>query len=447
MKRTCTYIACFLILTAFACITAGADSVITSSSTIDWTTNTFASTVLFDTETAGISLPSGKNTAMNKITRSLPKLIKDPLLTIPVDSARLLGDMVLDETVTLEQLTEIIDSGRRSPPIMPDGTLTIKTTHSINLLDISTQMIRHNHSYEPKEPIDTVASRPYTGIIIDARGALEVQGEFITDTAKPCFFPKIWDSDMNLIYERNMMDSAKAKKQSIIVYDYSDNETRYKDRVGTDPMRIIANKIYGQNRTDPVISRQDALRILSVPENRRLFESGKVVILLNKEQLVYKVQIPVKDNAYYVALNTIVNFPPWPAFKDFQGEDAPDGIHMRFNLKFVADSAQLLPEETERIASIATMLKQALDQTDFTFLVEGHTADVGKPEGEMLLSVQRAQAVIEALIKNGVPKSVFTYQGFGGTKPEQSNATAEGRAQNRRVVIRARPKGTYIGNY
>ena len=52
--------------------------------------------------------------------------------------------------------------------------------------------------------------------------------------------------------------------------------------------------------------------------------------------------------------------------------------------------------------------------------------------------------VVSELVKNGLPRSIFSYKGYGGTKPVASNATPEGRALNRRVIITARPKATYI---
>ena len=51
---------------------------------------------------------------------------------------------------------------------------------------------------------------------------------------------------------------------------------------------------------------------------------------------------------------------------------------------------------------------------------------------------------MNALIDEGIPKELFTYKGYGGTKPVATNATEEGRAQNRRVDITARPRATYI---
>ena len=90
------------------------------------------------------------------------------------------------------------------------------------------------------------------------------------------------------------------------------------------------------------------------------------------------------------------------------------------------------------------MQTQILANSDFSILVEGHTADVNKPNGQLILSIQRAQAIIDALSQEGIDRSIFTYKGYGGTLPVADNDTPEGRAQNRRVVITVMPKSSYI---
>lgn len=102
------------------------------------------------------------------------------------------------------------------------------------------------------------------------------------------------------------------------------------------------------------------------------------------------------------------------------------------DIRFKPDSDEILPEEKWRIDAIAQTLKLA-DGMDF--LVEGHTASVGKPAGEKDLSVRRAKKITEELSARGIPAESFIYTGYGGTKPVADNATAEGRAANRRVEI------------
>ncbi|MDR2743318.1 MAG: OmpA family protein [Treponema sp.] len=114
-------------------------------------------------------------------------------------------------------------------------------------------------------------------------------------------------------------------------------------------------------------------------------------------------------------------------------EAVPEGIRLTLrDLRFEPDSADLLPGEKTRLDAIAQALR---DFPDRSFLVEGHTAAVGRPEGEMNLSVERARRIVTELAARGIPEDRFIYKGSGGTKPVGDNSVEEGRRLNRRVEI------------
>ena len=426
----------------------GKKNTITSESRIDWTKAEFISDVSLDTEKAGINMPSGKKEATNTIDREIPILIKDPLLSLYVNNRQQLGDLVLEDSITLEQLTQIIDDGKKSPGVFTRGTLTLKMTHELNLLKIESLMVKHHVPYKNAKPIEKISSKKYTGIIIDARGTLPVHGEFVSDSVYPCFFPEIWDEDMNLIYERNMGDPTLEKMQGMIHYDWDDTESKYQNRIGVAPLHIKARKVYGENRTDPVISRNDALKILTVPENLELLKQGKIVVLLDKDKLVHSVDVPEKTASYYTAVESIKRI-----FENEYNEDEDtlddgkkgkafdswEGVKILENLKFIADSPKLLPSELPKLKKLAEELSALTKNGGYTIKVEGHTADVNKPTGQQILSEERAKAIVKVLVENGLDERIMTYKGYGGTNPVATNETAEGRAANRRVEITATP--------
>ncbi|MDD7275700.1 MAG: OmpA family protein [Treponema sp.] len=436
------FIGCLL---SFSIILSLSAQSVSSESTVDWTNRTFTSTLNLDMKQANLSFPTGKNTASNRMNSQLPLLIKDPLLSLKVDSSYTLNDMIVNDLLSFDSITSIIETGTKSPAIFSQTGLALNMNHQMNLANIGILMIKHRYPYSPKEPIQQVASRKYTGIIIDARGSLPVQGEFVQDQVDPCFFPTVWDDDMNLLYEKNMTNAAIAQKEGIVHYDYSDDESRYQDRIGNDPLRIRARKVYGINRTDPIISRNDALKILSIPENIQLLNEGRVVILLDQERLIHPVATPSKDDAYYVVLRELKEFIYDDKVQDVEIRDDARGIQISVqNLQFVADSSELLAEEEPRLNELAEMLRTVVESQEYTVTVEGHTASVGKPTGELNLSIERALAIIQAMEKRGIDTSQFTYRGYGGTVPLGDNDTAEGRAMNRRVEIMIIPKQTYI---
>ena len=111
------------------------------------------------------------------------------------------------------------------------------------------------------------------------------------------------------------------------------------------------------------------------------------------------------------------------------------GIGVAINLdviRFEGDKAVMLPGEDARIETIAGILRRLEGKT---FLVVGHTADVGTPESQLELSVARAKTIVDELAGSGIDAGRFIYEGRGGTEPIAPNDTEEGRAKNRRVQI------------
>ncbi|MGE4345992.1 MAG: OmpA family protein [Flavobacteriaceae bacterium] len=82
--------------------------------------------------------------------------------------------------------------------------------------------------------------------------------------------------------------------------------------------------------------------------------------------------------------------------------------------------------------SIISILKE---YPDAEFTIEGHTDSTGGKALNQRLSEERAAAVKDFLIENGIDASRLSSAGFGPDKPIDTNNTAAGRANNRRVEI------------
>ncbi len=420
------------------------NSSIQSVSSINWITRDFTSRLTMDTEKAKITMPSGKKSASAKIKAKMPQLIQPPLLTLFADSNSYLSDMVITEQITLDQIYNFITGGYKTPDVFSPDAKELNTTNYLNIKELNKELVQTKFASKPERTIEMIPSRQYTGIIIDARGALHIHGEYIDSQTYPCLFPKIWDEDMNLVYEKNYAKPEIIKKDGLAGYHYSDDISNYEDRVGPDPLYIRAKEVFGRNRTDPIIKHKDALKILTVPENLELLANGRVIILLDKENLIYDIKSSQKDQTYYVVYDEVKQYFYENKVPGLTIDNTKDGILFSVDLKFYPDSDILLPGEEERIDFVAKKIKEFLDLEGYTILVEGHTADVGKPNGQLNLSIDRAIAVMTSLINQGIDESLFTYKAYGGTMPIASNATEEGRAQNRRVDITLRPKQTYI---
>jgi len=80
-------------------------------------------------------------------------------------------------------------------------------------------------------------------------------------------------------------------------------------------------------------------------------------------------------------------------------------------------------------------------KSGWLIVVSGHTDNTGSPALNQTLSLKRAEAVRDWMRDTGgVPESCFAVQGYGATRPLQTNDTTAGRAANRRVEIRLVPQ-------
>ncbi len=106
------------------------------------------------------------------------------------------------------------------------------------------------------------------------------------------------------------------------------------------------------------------------------------------------------------------------------------------NLLFVFGKATLIPSSEPIIGHAAKVMNEQLPNSNF--YIDGYTDNVGSASRNKALSKARAQAVANALVKDGVSRSRLVVRGFGKANPICTNATAEGRQCNRRVEVMIR---------
>lgn len=107
-------------------------------------------------------------------------------------------------------------------------------------------------------------------------------------------------------------------------------------------------------------------------------------------------------------------------------------VEIKMDVKFPNNSSILSKDNYAEISKVANFLKQ-FDGTKVT--VEGHTDSNGSNEYNKMLSQRRADSVKNSLIKDfNIAAERVSAVGYGEEKPVADNSTAEGRAENRRVV-------------
>lgn len=103
---------------------------------------------------------------------------------------------------------------------------------------------------------------------------------------------------------------------------------------------------------------------------------------------------------------------------------------------FDFDKADLKPAGQKIVAEVVQDMKE---NADLQAHLVGHADAIGSDQYNMGLSKRRAEATRNAMVRQGIPANKITIEWKGESQPVASNATKEGRAQNRRVEITLRP--------
>lgn len=110
-------------------------------------------------------------------------------------------------------------------------------------------------------------------------------------------------------------------------------------------------------------------------------------------------------------------------------------LNLGVKLLFESNADELSDAGRESVAGVARGLGSAGIER---VIVEGHTDNVGSARHNETLSLRRAQSVAQQLVQGGMSDAAIERRGLGFSRPVADNATPEGRAQNRRVVVTVR---------
>jgi hypothetical protein len=261
---------------------------------IEWDRMEMSVVVSLDMAKAGFRLPSDRARAEARLEDEYPGLVRPLIFGIQADSSATVEDLINRGELPLHRADQLAGAARRIPPSLSTDLSAISGRYTLNLNSVAAAFIHHSRPQDIHSPLLPSPAQAYTGIIIIADETLPVHGRQTPALAKPCLFPKIWDTRMNLIYERNAVDPELGSANGLVRYSSREAIMRSTPSgidpsliplVGENPLRIMARGIFGVQPTDPVIDGEDAGLILAIEANRRLLREGRVVIILHKDQL------------------------------------------------------------------------------------------------------------------------------------------------------------------
>lgn len=106
-------------------------------------------------------------------------------------------------------------------------------------------------------------------------------------------------------------------------------------------------------------------------------------------------------------------------------------------LQYKTGSSNLTAESKAQLDTLAAILRA---YPNVAVKIGGYTDNVGDPEANLKLSAARAEKVASEIVGLGIAADRVEYEGYGDQHPIADNASAEGRAKNRRTAVSVRRK-------
>ena len=264
------------------------------SGSVEWDSMRLNAQISLNMASAGLKLPAGRTQGEALLYDNYLGLIRSSILALRVDSSSTIADLVDRGELSLADVETIALGATAVPPALSPDMRNIISSYTISLSSAASSLLRHERASPVIRTLSPVSTAAYTGIIIIAAENLPVHGMRGTALPLPCMFPKIWDSEMNLIYDRNMLearDTAMVRYftlQNIFEKNPSGISEELRQVVGDRPLKIFASGVFGITPTDLIIDRSYALLIISSEENRRLLSQGRVAFILDDSTLRYE---------------------------------------------------------------------------------------------------------------------------------------------------------------
>lgn len=202
------------------------------------------------------------------------------------------------------------------------------------------------------------------------------------------------------------------------------------------PVALVSGKVLNSKNNEPIEAKIEFKRIGS--------DEIAGSALTNQETGEFKLTLPygnkyeffaIKDGFFPVSEN--IDLSKLDEFTEISRDiyltpiQVGESIRLN-NIFFESGKYELLPESFTEL----DRLIEFLELTNYSVEISGHTDNVGSDADNQTLSQNRAQAVVNYLINNGISKDRLLAKGYGESIPQKNNDTKEGRAYNRRVEFK-----------
>ncbi|MFK8009152.1 MAG: OmpA family protein [Saprospiraceae bacterium] len=271
-------------------------------------------------------------------------------------------------------------------------------------------------------PINTEAGEGALVLSLDGK-----TGYFASDTKNVKTGESVFDSGTKGghtdIYSFELYPEARPQPVTYVQAYVYDLETKKKLSAKVDFVDLNSGETYASSFTDQdgeflVCLPMGKNYALNISKEKYLFHSENFSLektqSLNNPFLLKIGLQPIKDKPLSTTIEPEATSPP---------------VVLR-NVLFETGSAELKPESLFELNQLLQLLE---NNNTLKIQINGHTDNVGSDKNNLTLSTNRAKAVKEFLIQNGIATNRLSHRGYGETKPIDSNDTDWGRQNNRRT--------------
>lgn len=256
-------------------------------STFDWTNSTLRLTVSTRLEPQGRNGAAASWEAQRRLDDLYQYQLLERLYRVPVDSQRTIGQYIEeDPSIATELLRRAANADRGVPYASRDLSHLLRDYTVRVFPDLAEIFVRHESPFRMEEVVRWLPTRRYTGVVIYAGEPLPIRGELTRDgdpqyaDIEPALFPEIFDSDFRPVLQQDMLHTDWIRRWGIVAYTESFDETQWIDRIGNNPLRIMAEQIFGVRPSDIIVSVNDADRLLASSHNREILRQGRIVVIV-----------------------------------------------------------------------------------------------------------------------------------------------------------------------
>jgi len=208
------------------------------------------------------------------------------------------------------------------------------------------------------------------------------------------------------------------------------------DPVPVDSFYYLKGRVLNKVSSEPVLAK---LEFVDVTESKVVAtaitsETGEYQAKFT-EAKAYGVEVVAKDYLFFLdAVDMNLASTDEPFVRDFLLDKVEVGTKVVLeNIYFETSKANLTAASYPQLNQVITFLE---NNETIRLEISGHTDNVGSLKVNLKLSEERAKAVVDYMVANGIDKSRLEWKGYAFNQPIAPNDTPAGREQNRRVEFK-----------